>query len=102
MSTPRKRLASSIKAMEFEDETLDRAVEAYRAEAECWRIVRLGGGAHDYQLVREPRMTIVDPSQTPPDLQIIRCEGAHSYTDAERWLEMFRGRAAMRAALGAI
>jgi hypothetical protein len=105
MSTPRKRFASSIKAMEFDEETLDRAHAAYCAEAACWRIMRHGGGMHDYQIIREDRMEAPIPEGPGSDsitYQIIRCEGARSYTDAEIWLDRFRGRAAMRAALGAL
>jgi hypothetical protein len=87
-----------------DEAALDRCEAAYRAEYECWRVVRRGGAEHGYQLLREP--PIGAPSSKAPKSDSVAflsiyCEGAHSYTDAEIWLNTYRGRAAMRAALEA-
>lgn len=97
-------VSATIKESMMTEATLDRCEAAYRAEYECWRVVRRGGTTSDYHLLREPPIgapTSKAPKADSVALQFIRCEGAQSYTDAESWLNKFRGRAAMRAALEA-
>jgi len=58
-----------------------------------------------FQLLRQTRPKLVsEPSQISDSvtMTIIQCDGARSYQDAETWLNMFRNRAAMRAALKAL
>jgi hypothetical protein len=77
--------------------------ELYRAEFECWCIVQYG--MDRFQLIRQPRPKLAPRSGKGSDsvtMTVVQCNGAVSYKDAERWLNIHRGRAAMRAALGAL
>jgi hypothetical protein len=85
--------------------TLDRCDAAYRTEYECWRIVQ--HGPFHFRLIRcEPLPELIDISAIDPkgisaEMTMIQCDGARSMEDAETWLNIHRGRAAMRAALEA-
>lgn len=87
------------------DEVIDRCDAAYRTEYGFWRVVRRGGGPGDYQLIRQPRCDLapsVEFASDTVEMSIVRCSGARTYEEAGVWLEIFRGRAAMRAALEAL
>lgn len=103
MATPRKKFRPAVDDAKL----LDRCHAAYRDEFKLWRIDRSwsGAGYDRYVLLRLPVLDIAPPDPLPDEpveLTRVVCEGAHSYTDAELWLDAYRGRASMRAALEAL
>jgi hypothetical protein len=78
----------------YDSKNLDRAVAAYRAEADRWDWRFSGDG---YELIRNssPRNDIIAEQY----MEIIPLRRCPSNARAQKWLETFRGRAAMRAAL---
>lgn len=92
------------------DDILDKLDAAYRAEFELWMIRRVRAdevkAKHDkYEIVRRKRRSsgelYYDDWTCDAPIKLTRAE-AESYTDAEGWLNTYRGRAAMRAALETI
>lgn len=88
------------------DALLDRCEAAYRNEYDRWCVRRnkslAKSGKYDrYELVRNtsPNGDIV--SEDCQEVTLLTHREAASYTDAEGWLNTYRGRAAMRAALEA-
>lgn len=99
MATPRKKFRPAVDDAKL----LDRCHAAYRDEFKLWRID--GVGYDHYVLLRRPfedAPRMIEPISDTVEFTRIVCEGAHNYTDAEIWLDTYRGRASMRAALEAL
>lgn len=98
MSVPRKKFidnfSSRVKALDLDDETLDRCSSAYDVEYTRWgwrrRITK--DGFELYRIAGDDDVEITTLGKRECKDKI----------DAEAWLGTYRGRAAMKAALEAL
>lgn len=100
MSIPRKKLidqfSARVRAIDLDDETLDRCSLAYDAEYTRWgwrrRLLKDG-----FELYR-----IADDRDEDAEITALSKRECKDKIDAEAWLGTYRGRAAMKAALSAL
>lgn len=108
MSIPRKRFMSSAKAREFDDDALDRLDTAYRGEYLRWHARRQqhpkGGVKETYELFRNGSESGYAEVRDRNDDTVVKLtkREALNYSEAEGWLNTYRGRAAMKAVLEAL